>query len=245
MHYRRFLTFQSPDTERNTLTLTEDEHYHLKTVLRGHKGYRMHVIDGKGGLYECEVEEIRASVTTAKIISHTYEEYNGPEIVMGVSVLKKKQMQLMIEKLSELGVSVIQPLIYERTDTSYSPSALEKWQKIALQSLKVNRRLHACKVRAPVKYEDFLNDIPADAVVTVLDIDGEPDALEKIGSFPVYAVTGPPGDYTPAEKELIKDKSFISLNINSGILRTETAAIAMASILTCRTGNEAMKRSEK
>ncbi len=238
IHYRRFLTFQPPDKTTGILRITEDEHFHLKTVMRARKGYRMHVIDGKGSLYECEVEDIGNSETVTRIISEEYREHPGLRLVMGVSVLKKKQMQLMIEKLSELGVDVIQPLIFDRTDTSWSPSSLEKWQKIALQSLKVNRRLHACEVRPPVKYSSFINQIPENSFAVMLDIDGEPATLSKSDSPGIYAITGPPGDYTEQERELIKGSGFRAMNINSGILRTETAAIAMASILSCRLAGE-------
>jgi len=45
------------------------------------------------------------------------------------------------------------------------------------------------------------------------------------------AIVGPPGDFSPDEKTALRERGFQPLKINAGILKTETAAIAVAAIL--------------
>jgi phosphatidylglycerophosphate synthase len=65
---------------------------------------------------------------------------------------------------------------------------------------------------------------------SVLDIAAD-RKLSPPGAFPALAVVGPPGDFTPAERLLFREAGFLPALVNDAILKTETAALAVAAIL--------------
>ena len=110
-------------------------------------------------------------------------------------------------------------------------SQLRRWEKIAAQSLKVNRRYWLTRIlprSRPPPSSPRRKRLPAKIL---LDVDAT-RKLERPAAFPVLAVVGPPGDFSAAENGSFSGKhGFLPALVNDGILKTETAALAIAAIL--------------
>lgn len=204
--------------------------FHLRKVNRARTGDKVEVIDGKGSLFGGTI----AAIDKNKAVIHIEKEEIKPKpalkTIIAPSLIKKKSMSLMIEKLTELGVDEIRPVLYSRTDEKYQQSMLIKWQRIAGQSLKINKRLWLTSIYPPVAIAGIIEFSKSMATRILLDKDAE-----NIGGreflFPVISVIGPPGDLAAEEKDLFLENGFIPYNINDCILRSETAALSIASIL--------------
>ena len=129
-----------------------------------------------------------------------------------------------------MGVDEVRPLLCQRTDVAWSPAQQRRWEKMAVQALKVNRRFWLTRILPPVSPADLIAagaDVP---VKILLDIAGT-RRLGPPAAYPVLAAVGPPGDFSEIEKELFLAGGFQPVLINECILKTETAALAVAAIL--------------
>jgi 16S rRNA (uracil1498-N3)-methyltransferase len=231
METRRF--FSLHPVKQNRALITGDELHHLKTVNRAKTGNEIEVIDGKGTLYYGKIRELNPHEAVVDITGREKQDKPPVTITIAPSLIKKKAMHGMVEKLAEIGVDEIRPVIFARTDEKYNPAMLKKWQRIALQALKVNKKLWPTAIYPPVSPRELVEDMEnsADAGSRILlHVEGE-TAFPRSICPPMAAVIGPPGDILPEEREELKEKGFVEIKLNDAILKTETAAISIAAIL--------------
>ncbi len=237
MTVRRFWSSQPVTGHR--AVISGDELHHLRTVNRAVQGDAIEVFDGRGVLASGIIASIEHHEAVVEIRAREVWEKPPPRLIIAPSLTKKRNMALMMEKLSELGADQVVPIICERTDEKYSPSMLEKWERIALQSLKVNKRPWVTEISPPVRLEKLAQqfdgeDIPGlsgSLTRTVLHAEGKPLRPGEIKA-PMLCIIGPPGGFTETERQSLRQQGYVEIKINDGILKTETAAISIAAILT-------------
>jgi len=237
MENRRFITDRP--LKDNRVFITGDELHHLKTVNRAKCGAEVEVTDGKGALYTGKIQALGGHEAVVEITGRETREKPPIQITIAPSLIKKKAMGVLVEKLAEMGVAEIRPVIFSRTDEKYAPSQLKKWRRIAMQALKVNKQLWPTEIYPPVNLEQLIENTRGAGVKILLHMEGEGDRESIPGmcrcGVNVVSVIGPPGDFLPEEKTLLKENGFCEINLNEAILKTETAAISIAAILTYHT----------
>jgi 16S rRNA (uracil1498-N3)-methyltransferase len=233
MNIRRFLIepFKEPSAMGSTLSIVGDEYHHLKNVNRAQIGDRVELIDGQGALFCGTIRALKTREALVDIDKEQRTTQPPVHITIAPSLLKQRPMGFLIEKLAELGVDEIRPLIFSRTDEKYSVSRVKKWQKIADLSLKVNKKLWNTPVYEPVYLPQFINQsVGAYKTRILLDIGGD-TPFPQLWQFPAIVVIGPPGDFTHEEREQLLNSGFLRYNINDSVLKSETAAISITAIL--------------
>lgn len=229
MGTRRF--FSDVRSDSRHVTIDGDEFFHLTHVIRSEVGSPVEVVDGKGNLYRGTITKISGSRAVIEISEEEFREKPNVSVVMAVSLLKKRVMANLVEKLSEMGVDEIRPVVFSRTEGNWSPSHLKKYRRIAQQSLKVNRQLWCTEIFPPVSLDQFIAESPEGKdTKLIMDICSPPLGDLPI-SPPVLTVIGPPGDFVAAEKEKLIKNEFLPCSINACVLRSETAAASIAAIL--------------
>lgn len=217
--------------------------------MRCREGDRVIAFNGAGVEAEAEiVSATKGSVTLkAKLVSETPR---PPAIItLGQAVPKGKNMDLIIQKATELGVSAIVPLLSERTIVQLDGEDLgkkqQKWQRIAIEACKQCGQNWVPEVQNPMKVDAFARQ-SRDPLKLIAAISPEAQNLKSIlaareqESAPRPAAAslmiGPEGDFTPAELSQAFSFGFAPLSLGPIILRSETAAIYALSI----TGYELM-----
>jgi len=232
MRPRRFYSGQEPVSGQ--IEISGDELFHLRNVMRGKPGDPVEIFDGKGTLYSGKIESIGRSNAAVRIVKKSSGSKPRGKIIIAPSLLKRKPMTLMVEKLTEMGVDEISPVIFSRTDAVYTAAAGKKWRKAALESLKVNDNLWTAEICEPCTPEELIERTKNIGNKILLDIEGERTSIQ--GRVPVICVIGPPGDYTPAERRLFLEAGFTPVNINESVMKVETAAFSALSILKYLSG---------
>lgn len=229
MSTRRF--FSPHPLTGNTLRISGDEYHHLKNVNRAKCGELLEVIDGHGSLFTGEIQAMKSN--EALVLVKKVEKSDKPPInvIVAPSLLKQRPMNVMVEKLTEIGVDEIRPVLFTRTDETYSPARLKKWNRIASQSLKVNKRLWLTDIYPPVSIEEIIEMSRPVKTKILLDIAGQSPG-DFTWQFPVIAVIGPPGDIIAEEREILVQNGFTPYKINDVVLKSETAAISIGAVLT-------------
>ncbi len=228
MGERRF--FSAHAVASGQMTIDDEEFHHVVHVIRYRTGDELEIVDGQGGLFFGRIAAVGGR--SLQVAIQRTESFPRPplRVVIAPSLAKGHAMNWLIEKLTEMGVDEIRPLSCERTDVSCSTAQLRRWQKIAAQSLKVNRRYWLTRILPPSTPAELAANAAEMPGKILLDI-AATRRLERPVACPALAVIGPPGDFTDAEKKLFLTAGFVPALINDAILKTETAALAVAAIL--------------
>jgi 16S rRNA (uracil1498-N3)-methyltransferase len=228
MGQRRF--FSPNEIVDNHLSIDGEECHHIAKVMRCRPGDELEIVNGRGRLVYGRIAVAKNNCLQVNVQRWQDFPMPAPRVIIAPSLTKGHAMNWLIEKLTEMGVDEIRPLQCERTDVSFAATQLRRWEKIAGQSLKVNKKYWLTRIFPPVAPAALVSQSEKIPGKILLDI-AAPKKSGLTFSFPVLAVIGPPGDFTEAEKDFFRGAGFDAVLINDGILKTETAALAIAAIL--------------
>lgn len=216
--------------------LCAEESHHALRVLRLGPGAALHLIDGGGRLWRGEIGAVTdGRVRVAGLAPLPSPAAPALELHLAVALLKRRAMDWMIEKLSELGAASLQPLITERTEAQ-ARTPPERWERIARAAAKQSGRGGSMRFHPPVALDAWL--AAHDASLACCFADASPSSpsliewLHRPGrpGARVLAAIGPEGGWTPPEIERFEAAGFAPVGLGPLTLRAETAAIAVASV---------------
>ncbi|MDB6071622.1 MAG: ribosomal rna small subunit methyltransferase e [Verrucomicrobiales bacterium] len=250
----------SPDRwDPENLTLDETETRHASEVLRLREGEKVSVFDGRGHEIHALIAELSKRSCRLQAESHHHAPPPAAPLLLAQAIPKGKNMDLVLQKATELGATGIFPLLTERTvvrlDAAEAADKQEKWQRIVIEACKQCGQNLLPTVHAPQTLAQFLTNLPeaglrliaaltpearplhrlletlpADAEANAsTQADAEAATAEKSTPGAVILI-GPEGDFTPAELSAAALMDFLPLSLGSIILRTETAAMAALTI---------------
>lgn len=234
-----------------SLVLEGGEAKHCLEVLRCKEGDRITVFNGQGTEALAEISSIDPTDKKVPLQLITLNKTSRPPafLTLGQAIPKGKNMDLIIQKATELGTSRITPLLSERTvvrlDEQEAEKKRGKWQKVALEACKQCGQNWLPEISPVQSVEKFLASQaghPSDAQELHLIAALHPDArsLKEIlqstdnpDSRPAAAtiLIGPEGDFTPAELSTAMSGGFLPMSLGPIVLRSETAAIYALSVL--------------
>ncbi len=227
------------------LTLDEGETHHCRDVLRLTAGSRVVVFNGEGAEAIAEIEVFQASETRLSVIQVTQSEPLRCAITLAQAIPKGKNMELIVQKATELGVTRIVPLLSERTVMHLlegeDGKRIEKWRQVVIEAAKQCGQNWLPTLDPPVSLKRFFSEFDRyeAPLIASLQTDARSfkqvllDFREQHGRRPTSTLMliGPEGDFTPAESALAKTAGCLPVSLGPIVLRTETAAIYSLSVL--------------
>lgn len=237
---RRF--FAHPDClAGDKIILGKDETRHLRDVLRLSEGDEVAVFDGSGFDRSCVIE----NMSKKGAILAVREKTNSPatesplDLTMAVALTKGDKFEFVIQKCVELGVRNLVPLLTDRCDVKLhdkTESKMERWRKIVIESSKQCGRGILMDISEPISFASLLDTGDTRNIVLFSERGGE-----KPGDFgfgdEIVAVVGPEGGWSDEELEYAKNAEVRIVTLGGRILRAETAAVSVATILQHRAGD--------
>jgi len=227
-----------------SLTLDGDEAHHCTQVVRCSVGDRVAVFDGQGREAGGSIESAEGGKVVIAVRTRETTARPPAELTLCQAVPKGKNMDLIVQKATELGASRIVPLLSDRTVVRLEADELEKkrakWQRVALEACKQCGQNWLPEVAAPIGVSDFLRRTgkpDSDEILLVAAIDDRARSLKETladaESTPGKAsiMIGPEGDFTPAELNDAFSAGYQPLSLGPIVLRSETAAIYSLSVL--------------
>ena len=176
--------------------------------------------------------------TANEIQFHLGEEVPGevlPEVAVYLSIFKFDRLEWAIEKLTELGVSRIIPLLAERSAQHLAKAAearVERWRKIAKESAQQARRIAPPEIAVPLRVPAMLK-AEAECRIILSEVENAVSLKSSLSGArpPIALALGPEGGWTPEELESFTSAGWKSASLGATILRAETAAIAAVAVL--------------
>jgi 16S rRNA (uracil1498-N3)-methyltransferase len=194
------------DPGDESVDLPRDEAEHLTRVLRLGVGDTVAVFDGRGREFLAKVALAARRHVRVQLLSRL-EAASEPvvAITLAQAVLKADKMDDVVRDAVMLGVTAIQPIVTRRTETTVAAlmrgARVERWQRVALASVKQSRRAVLPEVRMPLTLETYLGDPPAALRLMLV----EPAAVGPAGGHRDTGDTGDAGE----EAEPVRTLSFL------------------------------------
>jgi 16S rRNA (uracil1498-N3)-methyltransferase len=225
----------------NSATLLDAQAEHLARVLRVQIGQVFDIVAGNA-VRRGVVEQVAADAVEFSL----HEEVEAAEsmpLIVALSIVRFERMEWAIEKLTELGAARIVPLIAQRSEKHLAQAAAkrsERWRKIARESAQQSRRRDVPEIFDPMSAVDCIAE-NKNALRLLLSEQERGQSLweslmttgrDAAASREIYAAIGPEGGWTPAELSSFAEAGWQSVSLGPNILRTETAAIAVGSLVS-------------
>ena len=232
------IQFYAPDIAINPI-LPESDSQHCVRVLRMKEGDTLEVIDGKGHRYTCRLIEAHAKRAHVEII----EKQDVPlswqnNITIAVAPTKHlDRMEWMVEKLTEIGVNRIIPLLCRYSERK--ELKIERLEKIAISAMKQSLKtvLPIIDVMTPIK--DVITKQMYDQRFIAYCDNSIPRKLlsaEYRANKDTLILIGPEGDFSTEEINMALNSGYNPISLGDNRLRTETAAIVACD--TCHIINQ-------
>lgn len=226
----------------SSVVITGEDVNHVKNVLRLKENDELIVSDGRGRDYHCRISGITNEEVVADIcdICDNFSELST-EITLFQGFPKGDKMELIIQKTVELGVTRIVPVMTKRTvvklDDKKAKKKTERYNMIAESAAKQSGRGMIPEVTMPVSFAEAvsmaekldMNIIPyeeAEGVEYSRNIIKRIKGKKSLGIF-----IGPEGGFAREEVEKALDAGASAITLGHRILRTETAGMAVISII--------------
>ena len=231
MRLHRFYV-KTPISESRFDVSDRDLIHQWRTVFRYNVGSQVILFDGAGADNLCIITSLRNLGATVEVVEKKKNKMI-PKINLWlcVGLIKKDNFELVVEKATELGVSHIVPVLCERSEKKNIN--IERLQKIVIESSEQSGRGEIPVIHAILELPEILNSniLPKNKMLLNLEGDYVGDVVqeEKIKDLAVFI--GPEGGWSERELKLFVEHNIQSVSLGPQILRAETAAIAISSLL--------------
>ena len=208
--------------------LDKSQSHYLTKVMRINIGKNFSLFN-QNGEWEARIIKITKGIVEFLITKKIRSNDNEKEIWLAFAPIKLNYLNLMIQKATELGVSKFVPILTERTIVRKINE--KRLNKIIVEASEQSNRLKVPKLEGIVKLDNFLKFNQKTNIIFG-DLNTNNNKFNIKNTEPLCILIGPEGDFTTKEREkILKLKNIIPLKINENILRAETAAISMISII--------------
>jgi len=235
-----FFYINKYDPLQKEIVLDEDTSRHVVQVLRMEEGERLNLTDGKGSLITAEIIDAHKKHCSVTVIDTRLTTHDSRKVAIAISLLKNtSRFEWFLEKATEIGISEIIPLICERTEKQkfrydrmkgICISAMLQSQQIWLPVLQEPKQFNKSTIQQFNHSQKFIAHCGEGSKQSISQSpNSRPDSYRD--QNPVVLI-GPEGDFTPAEIRLALLHNFIPVSLGETRLRSETAGIVAATLLS-------------
>ena len=248
---RRFF-IEAENIKKDKVTIRGEEVRHIVQVLRLKEKDRIKVFTGQGREYLTEIIQVSKKEVIGKILKESRLDTEPPiEITLVQGLPKSDKMDFIVQKVTELGVKRIIPVITQRTiirlDKEKAKVRRIRWQRIALEASKQSSRAIIPEVREVIPFIQALNNLNRESLNLIPWEEETSTSLKEVLKrhtshipHPTSHITvfiGPEGGFTSEEVEAAKEKGAVPVSLGPRLLRTETAGLVTLAMILYELGD--------
>lgn len=222
------------EKNNNEFILYDTDIHHIKNVMRYKIDDLIEVVYANI-VYICKIKSVSPLILDI-INSKTEDREMNIDLTIAVSLVNEQKMDLILQKLTELGVTNIIPVKTERSiiklDEKKQLKKIERWQMICKEASEQSKRIMIPKVSKIMSLKE-LTELSSDLklVCSLSELTKPLNNYLTNDKKSLLFVIGPEGGFTNDEEFLLLDNSFLPVNLGKRVMRVETAAIYVASII--------------
>jgi 16S rRNA (uracil1498-N3)-methyltransferase len=215
------------------LTLDDGQAHYLLHVLRAKSGNLVSLFNGCDGEWLAEISQVHKRGVTAICRKQTAPQAGTPDIWLIFAPVKKTPADYLVQKATELGASVLQPVFTRRTIVNrINP---ERMLANSVEAAEQSGRLDVPQVREAMTFDKLLAAWPQERRLLFCDEGGDAKAMTQAAresrGGPAAILIGPEGGFDPEERAALRALPFVTpVTLGPRILRADTAALAALAI---------------
>ena len=219
-------------SDNPVVTLCESESSHAVRSRRLREGQAVNVLNGLGVSASGTILVINKRAVEIKLDSYHFSEKKVPALTIATAIPKGDRQKVMVDMLTQLGVSEIIPLECEHSVTRYSDNLRQKWLRSAIESCKQSQNPWLPKITKAYNIQHFIEK--NDYYIVYADASGQSmtsvrSAVAKSDVSNLMVIIGPEGGLSKSELTFLNSQYIQPISLANNILRTETAAITAMS----------------
>lgn len=218
------------------MLLEESDIRHIKKVMRMNINDKIEVVYNNK-LHICEI--ISLEPFNIKVIEELDEDKKTKiELTVAVALVKEQKMDLILQKLTELGVSRIIPVSMERSIVKLDKERFNKkkvrWESICKEASEQSKRTNIPIIEDIKSIKDLTKE---DADLKLVASTKEKEKLLNYylqsieDCAKIIMVIGPEGGISDKEEDILVSNGYNRVSFGNLIFRVETATIYVASII--------------
>ena len=222
---------------------------YLTRVQRLRVGDRVRLLDGRGGQRDAVLTHVDKTGLRFEAGPTTVRPPLESELILCPALLPHKRMDWLIEKVTELGVDVIQPISTQHTSvpapTDDLPERLARWSRKASEAVRQSGRQALPEIRPPCSLTALLEAWATEqakdssSIIVWLDPEGAPALPTHSPGGRWRLLLGPEGGWSEGERCALRATGPVSLCISPHTLRAETAAMSAVAVCSFLLGRHA------
>jgi 16S rRNA (uracil1498-N3)-methyltransferase len=216
------------------VALPEAQNHYVVHVMRMKAGDTLHVFNGRDGEWQATIASVAKKGCQLELLAPLKSQVNEPDVWLAFAPIKKARIDLIVEKATELGASVLWPVFTQHTNAERIN--LDRLRATAVEAAEQCERLTVPDVRDAASFQQFVSQWPQDRRLFVCDETGRGQPIAQAFANKVIAETatppcgflvGPEGGFAQSELDALAQLPFVSrVGLGPRILRAETAALA-------------------
>jgi 16S rRNA (uracil1498-N3)-methyltransferase len=223
------------------VTIMGSDAKQIKNVLKLKEGDMLEVLDGSSKVFAVKINSVKSDEVLCFVTSsRSMKTEPAVKITLIQSIAREAKMDMVIQKCTELGVTKIVPVVSERTiiklDQEKKDKRLSRWQRIAKEAAEQSSR---AVVPGIEEIKDFAEALGQEKGTDLKLIPWEMEEKTSIKTVlkenkkvkSLSLAIGPEGGFSSKEVKEAKAAGFIPVSLGKRILRTETAGIAVLSMI--------------
>jgi 16S rRNA (uracil1498-N3)-methyltransferase len=219
--------------EEQSLHLGPGHTHYLVNVMRAKAGDGLRVFNGRDGEWSATVVSASKRGCELACGRRLRPQSAAPDLWLAFAPIKKTPADYVVQKATELGVSLLQPVITRRTIVSRVNS--ERMRANAIEASEQSGRLDVPATKDAISLEKLLHAWPNERRLVYCDEAGEgapvAGALAALPDGPMAILTGPEGGFDAVERDRLRALPFVlPISLGRRILRADTAALAALAI---------------
>ncbi len=214
--------------------------HYLLTVLRLKAGAVVGIFNGFDGEWEGELQLQGRKSVSIQAKHQIRGQTPLPDLMYLFAPLKRARLDYMVQKATEMGASILQPVITQYTNVYRLK--MERMRLNAIEAAEQCNLLSIPEVREPIDLAEILNNWSPDRKLIYCDERAATKAtieqLKRVDSGPVALLIGPEGGFSERENEALRNQPFvIPISLGPRILRADTAAVAALALVQATLGD--------
>ena len=234
------LFVDAPLGEGKAVALSRDQAHYLANVLRLKAGAQVLVFNGVDGEWCARVTAIGKRDMSLLVEHQTRLQETGPDLHYLFAPIKRARVDYMAQKATEMGASVLRPVVTRRTIAERVK--VERLEANAIEAAEQCGILRVPEVRAPQNLEDVLASWDEERLLIFADesaaVSSPLEALAPHASHPHAVLIGPEGGFDPEEREMLLRRDFVlPVSLGPRVMRADTAAVACLALVNAVCGD--------
>lgn len=234
------LYVQPPLSEGKAIPCTRAQTNYLTNVMRLKEGSELLVFDGQSGEWGARIEQASRGNCTLKVQQQVRAQEEGPDLHYLFAPLKRARLDYMVQKATEMGAAVLQPVLTRRTEVNRVK--LDRMRANVIEAAEQCGVLRVPEVREPASLDKMLDGWKPERRIIWCDeesaVTSPLNVLKDMAPGPLAVLIGPEGGFEMSEREKLQALEFVtSLSLGPRVMRADTAAVAALALVNAVLGD--------